>query len=132
MRGIQQSILEGQFPDFIQDFFKEMFPDKAYPHWAVEALRKVNVDLCPDGGDKYRSDDTQNEAGETEDKMDTEKVKNNLDCENVNSGVKYEHQGSGDNTESLNAQPGIAKNVKFETESSTETTNCVRSENVIK
>ena len=45
MRSIQQSIIEDRFPDFIEDFFSKMFPDKVYPEWAVEALKKVGVHL---------------------------------------------------------------------------------------
>ena len=45
MRSIQQSIIEDRFPDFIEDFFSKMFPDKVYPEWAAEALKKVGVHL---------------------------------------------------------------------------------------
>lgn len=45
MTSIQRSIIEGQFPQFIQDFFDHQFPDKDFPQWAVDALVSVNVHL---------------------------------------------------------------------------------------
>ena len=34
-----------RFPEYIREFFKEMFPAGDYPDWAVRALKRVNVDL---------------------------------------------------------------------------------------
>ena len=49
MRSIHNSILEDKFPQFIKNFFSEMYPNKDYPHWAIEALESVNVKLdCTD------------------------------------------------------------------------------------
>ena len=45
MRGIRNSIKNDQFPQFVQHFFLNMFPDKNYPPWAVDALASVNVHL---------------------------------------------------------------------------------------
>lgn len=45
MRDIQKSIKEDRFPEFIKDFFQTLHPDGNFPEWAVEALRKVNIDL---------------------------------------------------------------------------------------
>ena len=45
MRAVQHSIIDGRFPEFIEEFFNKMFPDKVYPDWAVEALKKVNIHL---------------------------------------------------------------------------------------
>ena len=50
MRGIQKSIINGKFPDFIQNFFQTLYPSGKYPEWAVEALCKVNVKLTSDNG----------------------------------------------------------------------------------
>ena len=45
MRGIRQSIQNDQFPQFVQNFFETMFPEKNYPSWAVDALASVNIHL---------------------------------------------------------------------------------------
>jgi len=45
MSDIRQSIREDRFPQFIRDFFLEMYPTKKYPEWAVDALDSVGVHL---------------------------------------------------------------------------------------
>uniref|UniRef100_A0A0B6ZEC9 tRNA-guanine(15) transglycosylase-like domain-containing protein n=1 Tax=Arion vulgaris TaxID=1028688 RepID=A0A0B6ZEC9_9EUPU len=45
MRSIHQSILQDKFPEFVQQFFATMFPDKKYPDWAIDALASVNISL---------------------------------------------------------------------------------------
>jgi len=46
MRQIRESIIAQRFPDFIREFFGNLYEDtKDYPTWAVDALRRVNVDL---------------------------------------------------------------------------------------
>lgn len=46
MREMRESILEDRFPAYIRKFFAGLYPEKQdYPEWAVESLRKVNVDL---------------------------------------------------------------------------------------
>lgn len=45
MRGIRESIKKDKFPEFIQDFMSQMYPESNYPLWAVEALKSVNVEL---------------------------------------------------------------------------------------
>ncbi|KAL3880034.1 hypothetical protein ACJMK2_032306 [Sinanodonta woodiana] len=45
MTSIQKSIVDNRFPEFIQNFFEEMYPDGDFPQWAVEALKSVNVRL---------------------------------------------------------------------------------------
>lgn len=46
MRQVRESIIEDRFPQFIHKFFKDLFVEKsAYPEWAVNALKSVNVDL---------------------------------------------------------------------------------------
>ncbi|KAI9741509.1 MAG: hypothetical protein M1818_004315 [Claussenomyces sp. TS43310] len=47
MRQVRQSIVEDRFPAFVKQFFWDKYgQDKSrYPEWAVESLRKVNVDL---------------------------------------------------------------------------------------
>ncbi|KAH6605327.1 hypothetical protein Trco_007034 [Trichoderma cornu-damae] len=47
MRDIRQAIVEDRFPAYIRQFFAWLYADKSqYPEWAVEALKKVNVDLA--------------------------------------------------------------------------------------
>ncbi|KAL8622500.1 Queuine tRNA-ribosyltransferase catalytic subunit 1 [Nucella lapillus] len=45
MLGMHTSIIEGRFPEFVRNFFVEMFPEKNYPDWAVDALSSVNITL---------------------------------------------------------------------------------------
>ncbi|CAG5135656.1 unnamed protein product [Candidula unifasciata] len=45
MRSMHQSILQDKFPNFVQQFFLTLFPQKGYPNWAVEALASVNIHL---------------------------------------------------------------------------------------
>ncbi|GFR78043.1 queuine tRNA-ribosyltransferase catalytic subunit 1 [Elysia marginata] len=45
MRGMRKSIVEDKFPDFVQQFFSDMFPAGVYPDWAVDALNSVNINL---------------------------------------------------------------------------------------
>jgi queuine tRNA-ribosyltransferase len=46
---LHNSILEDKFPQFIKNFFSEMYPNMDYPQWAIEALESVNVKLdCTD------------------------------------------------------------------------------------
>lgn len=46
MRDIRQAIIEDRFPALIREFFAGLYEDKTqYPEWAVEALKRVNVDL---------------------------------------------------------------------------------------
>ena len=45
MTAMRTSIIEGRFPQFVRKFFGDMFPEKNYPDWAVEALASVNITL---------------------------------------------------------------------------------------
>ena len=46
MREIREAIIEDRFPDYIRLFFSRLYPEKEkYPEWAVDALRRVGVDL---------------------------------------------------------------------------------------
>lgn len=47
MRQAREAILEDRYPQFLKDFFSNLYSgDKAkYPGWAVEALNGVGVDL---------------------------------------------------------------------------------------
>jgi queuine tRNA-ribosyltransferase len=45
MRNARQSIIDGRFPAFVQDFMAAMHPKGDYPAWAVEALESVNISL---------------------------------------------------------------------------------------
>ncbi|KAI9779229.1 MAG: hypothetical protein M1839_007481 [Geoglossum umbratile] len=46
MRSARTAIIEDQFPRFLKRFFKKLYGESEnYPDWAVNALKKVNVDL---------------------------------------------------------------------------------------
>ncbi len=45
MRKIRESIQEDKFPQFIQKFFEDNFPQKDYPQWALDALLAVGVTI---------------------------------------------------------------------------------------
>lgn len=46
MRDIRQAVIEDRFPALIRQFFAQLYEDKSqYPEWAVDALKRVNVDL---------------------------------------------------------------------------------------
>ena len=48
MRALRQSILQEQFPAFVQQFMDRMYPSGEFPKWAVEALSSVGIHLqCP-------------------------------------------------------------------------------------
>jgi tRNA-guanine transglycosylase len=49
MRDIREAIIEDRFPAYIRQFFGGLYEDKAqYPGWAVDALKRVGVDLMAD------------------------------------------------------------------------------------
>eukprot|EP00795_Rhopilema_esculentum_P010547 gene10547-19277_t len=45
MRAIRESIKQDKFPDFIQRFFRTMYPLGNYPQWCTDALETVGVFL---------------------------------------------------------------------------------------
>lgn len=50
MREVRQSIIEDNFPTFVRQFFFDLYNDKSkYPRWAVDALKRVGIDLLNDG-----------------------------------------------------------------------------------
>lgn len=46
MREARQSIIDDRFPQFVQQFFVDRYPDHNFPQWAVDALGTVNIDLA--------------------------------------------------------------------------------------
>lgn len=47
MKGAREAIVQDRYPEYIKTFFGKIYDyqqDK-YPQWAVEALKRVNVDL---------------------------------------------------------------------------------------
>jgi len=49
MRRMRDAILADQFPAFVRDFFGRLYPDRAsYPTWAVDALKRVNLNIMED------------------------------------------------------------------------------------
>lgn len=45
MKNIRDSIAAGKFPGFVADFFRQLYPDKNYPRWVIDALGAVNIFL---------------------------------------------------------------------------------------
>lgn len=45
MKGIRDSIKEGKFPEFVQNFMLNMYPNKNYPAWVIDSLQSVNIKL---------------------------------------------------------------------------------------
>lgn len=45
MKGIRESIKVNKFPEFVQEFMTNMYPDKNYPQWCLDALQSVNIEL---------------------------------------------------------------------------------------
>lgn len=45
MKGIRESIKVNKFPEFVQEFMTNMYPNKNYPRWCLDALQSVNIEL---------------------------------------------------------------------------------------
>ncbi|XP_031833295.1 tRNA-guanine transglycosylase isoform X2 [Nomia melanderi] len=45
MQDIRQSIKNQKFPEFIQQFMLNLYPNQEYPAWIINALKAVNVTL---------------------------------------------------------------------------------------
>ncbi|ODV91029.1 hypothetical protein CANCADRAFT_24300 [Tortispora caseinolytica NRRL Y-17796] len=46
MSEARQAIIEDRFPAYVSKFFKDLHGSKdKYPQWAIDALRKVNIDI---------------------------------------------------------------------------------------
>lgn len=45
MREMRESISAQQFPQYVQNFFINLYPEKDYPKWIVDALSAVNISL---------------------------------------------------------------------------------------
>ncbi|XP_043251922.1 queuine tRNA-ribosyltransferase catalytic subunit isoform X1 [Colletes gigas] len=45
MQDIRRSIMEQNFPKFIQQYMLNLYPDKNYPSWIINVLETVNVKL---------------------------------------------------------------------------------------
>lgn len=45
MKSIRDSIKENKFPEFVQEFMTNMYPNKNYPQWTIDAFHSVNIDL---------------------------------------------------------------------------------------
>ncbi|XP_060860656.1 queuine tRNA-ribosyltransferase catalytic subunit [Metopolophium dirhodum] len=45
MKGIRESIKVNKFPEFVQEFMTNIYPDKNYPQWCHDALQSVNIEL---------------------------------------------------------------------------------------
>jgi hypothetical protein len=45
MATLRQSIIDGNYPEYVADFMLRMYPDGRYPEWAAEALQKSEISL---------------------------------------------------------------------------------------
>lgn len=45
MKTIRDSIAAGKFPEFVAGFFSQLYPEKNYPNWVIDALKTVNISL---------------------------------------------------------------------------------------
>lgn len=45
MKRTRQSILDGQFEAFVQNYMLELYPDRKYPSWSRDALTKAGITL---------------------------------------------------------------------------------------
>ena len=45
MRELRESIVRGDFVEYVRQFFVDQYPQRVYPQWCVDALRSVNIDL---------------------------------------------------------------------------------------
>ncbi|KAK4110336.1 Queuine tRNA-ribosyltransferase [Canariomyces notabilis] len=46
MRQAREAIIADRFPDFVREFFRNLYPERSsYPAWAVTALKGVGIDL---------------------------------------------------------------------------------------
>lgn len=45
MKDIRESIKQQKYPEFVQNYMLNVYPDKKYPTWIVNALQTVNITL---------------------------------------------------------------------------------------
>lgn len=45
MEDIRDSIKQQKYPEFVQNYMLNVYPDKEYPDWIVNALQAVNITL---------------------------------------------------------------------------------------
>lgn len=45
MKNIRDSIKEDRFPQFVQKYMLNLYPDKNYPKWILDATKAVNINL---------------------------------------------------------------------------------------
>ncbi|XP_046812786.1 queuine tRNA-ribosyltransferase catalytic subunit [Vespa crabro] len=45
MKDIRESIKQQKYPEFVQNYMLNVYPDKKYPEWIVNALQTVNITL---------------------------------------------------------------------------------------
>ncbi|KAF2905441.1 hypothetical protein ILUMI_00733 [Ignelater luminosus] len=45
MKNIQDSITNGNFPEFVIKFMSDLYPNKNYPSWIIDSLAAVNIKL---------------------------------------------------------------------------------------
>lgn len=45
MKNIRDSIVLNKYPEFVVNFMSNLYPEKNYPTWIVDALKAVNIEL---------------------------------------------------------------------------------------
>lgn len=45
MKDIRESIKEQRYPNFVKKFMLDLYPNKEYPQWIIDALGAVNIEL---------------------------------------------------------------------------------------
>ena len=56
VKSMREAILEDRYPQFVQDFLDEFFPDKDVPSWVVDALQAAGIEVK---SKKARVEDTE-------------------------------------------------------------------------
>jgi queuine tRNA-ribosyltransferase len=54
MNDLRNSIIDGSFPQFVQRFMVQQFPNGNYPTWIKEALNSVNIHLVEKSSNKLQ------------------------------------------------------------------------------
>lgn len=57
MGCVRDAILKDDFPGYLRNFFRTYYEGTGYPHWVINALRSVGVDLLEGIQDAHLIDD---------------------------------------------------------------------------
>lgn len=45
MKTIRDNISQNTFPNFVQNYMYNLYPDKQYPNWIRDSMKQVNIEL---------------------------------------------------------------------------------------